>query len=1101
MSILSRLAPGLPDFSPQAEAAPFVGRGEELRLLDGCLQEALDGHPQMLFVHGDAGIGKTRLLRELRGLAQARGARVCYGRCYEGLTLPYLPFVVSLLNQIETLAVPSHGALGDDVRTIEAFLRGAAAPPAIGERAPVGEGDHDRLRLFLAIAHLTIALAQAGPLLFIVDDLHWADQSSLDLFGHLAFSIADAAQTERVPLLIVGSHRNVEAEHPLARILARCRREAICRTIDLSGLDDGETETLVRGLGLARPPQHVVRTIRDATAGNPLFIQEAVHQLRRTGAVDLAGRYRAQRISAADLQLPSEVTVSIRARLHELPPAVQGLLTVAAVLGDTFTLPLLAAVSGHGEDETLRLLEEARQQRLLASRGEQFQFAHPLIREVLYRAPSAPQRQHLHLRVADALERFREDDVYDADLEIAHHLIEAGPVATPDRVLASTRRAGSHALALFAWNDAARYYDAARAAAQRAGTASLHDLAELRYWSGYAHYRSMDVSSSGELFAEAMAGFRAEGNLPGLAQALVDRTRLQLAHGGVGLGTPFDLTPLDEALAGLGEADAALCGELLAEIADVCWVVRQEARAHDASRRALEIGRRIGDDALCTHALFSLAMIQWQSLRLEESLENFTEAAACARRAGDPWNEAAALARRPQVLFCQGRMADAEATAQEALDLGRAVNDWAEYSLALAAVELLALAHGDLPAAEQAARQVLRMADRSQYPWSGVQALTAIACGRANAGLWAEAEDAIAISVEPGRLFPDAGPVLRAGAAVYQQLIRAYAGEAARVRADLAANPQLTRTPHHADLFALSGLCALVEIAARIGEPELATRIYPALLGAAASGAIISGSWPFLLPRVLGLAATLGRDWHAAERHFEQALEVARREALDPALGRSGLDYARMLVARGGRGDRDRAVQLLHQAIPVLYDAQARPFAREAQTLAAALHADLPDPQSATGRAQALSERERSIVAALARGRQETEIAEEWLLRPETVAGFITGLCARTGTTRQTLPAYMRDHGWLAPSGTDSGHRPVVQDVAAQPALRAGLSARELEVLRLIAAGKTNREIAEALVISPRTVETHVVRIYEKIGAANRAEAAAYAVRQGLTAP
>src|SRR6185437_14918385 len=139
-------------------------------------------------------------------------------------------------------------------------------------------------------------------------------------------------------------------------------------------------------------------------------------------------------------------------------------------------------------------------------------------------------------------------------------------------------------------------------------------------------------------------------------------------------------TALEEALAGLDESEAALRGELLAEIADVCWVVRQEARAHEASRQALEIGRRIGDNGLSTHAHFSLAMIQWQSLQLADSFENFSEAAVCARRAGDPWNESAALARRPLVLLGLGRLDEAEVAAQEGLELGRAVNDWAEYS-------------------------------------------------------------------------------------------------------------------------------------------------------------------------------------------------------------------------------------------------------------------------------------------------------------------------------------------------------------------------------------------------------------------------------------
>lgn len=122
--------PGAP---PTAHTAPaFVGRLQEIDLLQGCLDEATGGRAQIVLLQGDAGIGKTRLIRELRPLALARGFRVCHGRCHENLALPYLPFIESLLAQVNALAAGADEALAHDLQVIDRFLHGADAypPPA-----------------------------------------------------------------------------------------------------------------------------------------------------------------------------------------------------------------------------------------------------------------------------------------------------------------------------------------------------------------------------------------------------------------------------------------------------------------------------------------------------------------------------------------------------------------------------------------------------------------------------------------------------------------------------------------------------------------------------------------------------------------------------------------------------------------------------------------------------------------------------------------------------------------------------------------------------------------------------------------------------------
>jgi predicted ATPase len=283
---------------------PFVNRREELVWLEHCLQDAVAGHPRVVLILGDAGVGKTRLLQEVRSLAMDRGISVCYGRCYEDLALPYLPFVEALRAQFEQAPEDVGHTLGADAEVIGQFLHHGGVPPPVASFSRPDQADQEKLRLFLAVSHATVALAQRRPTCFVVDDLHWADPFSLDLFGHLVFTVADTAVREAVPLLMLGTHRPVDPQTRLARLIARFQREAICQTLELSGLQEPETHELIRALGLVRPSHQLIATINDATRGNPLFIQEIFHLLLQQEALQERGGYVVATASASDLRLP-----------------------------------------------------------------------------------------------------------------------------------------------------------------------------------------------------------------------------------------------------------------------------------------------------------------------------------------------------------------------------------------------------------------------------------------------------------------------------------------------------------------------------------------------------------------------------------------------------------------------------------------------------------------------------------------------------------------------------------------------------------------------------------------------------------------------------
>jgi AAA ATPase-like protein len=239
----------------------LVNRVHELRLLNQWLQEAAQGRPRIVLMDGDAGIGKTRLLQELRAAGQRSGMQICFGRCYEDLSLPYLPFFESLLPQLEQAPPEIWQTLGGGLETIPHLLRRegatATAQPSVSSQA-----DHEKLQLFVAVVQASIKLAQSCPMLLVLDDLHWADRLSLDLFDHLAFTVVDTATREAVPLLVVATYRPVTARDRLARLIGRIRREEICRILTLDGLSEPEVHDLITGFGLARPSRQLTTTGR-----------------------------------------------------------------------------------------------------------------------------------------------------------------------------------------------------------------------------------------------------------------------------------------------------------------------------------------------------------------------------------------------------------------------------------------------------------------------------------------------------------------------------------------------------------------------------------------------------------------------------------------------------------------------------------------------------------------------------------------------------------------------------------------------------------------------------------------------------------------------
>jgi tetratricopeptide (TPR) repeat protein len=421
---------------------------------------AVPGERPVLLISGETGVGKTPLMREVTTLAEVSGSKVLVTQCYDQSGAPYAP-VTELIRQAVLPYPPGlmDEAVLTDLLALAPDLR--TQMPQTPAYLPV-DMQSEQQRLYESFTALCVAITARTPLLIVVEDVHWADSSTLFLLRHLA----RRSHALKLKLLLLLTYRDEHLDESccLNDVLLDFNRERLAGRIKLARFTRDQTRNLLANMLQEEPSKEFVDGVYRVTEGNMLFIEEVCRSLIEEGKLTREdGRWRYPRMD--EIHIPETIQATIQARVNKLPDQVQDVLRLAAVIGSEFDFNILQKASEQDEEilidaieiaERAQIIEEVKSKSTLAL-GEAFTFVHTLIPATLHDSVSGLRRHRMHRRVAAAIEEMHPDDSTQFEA-LAFHYEKAGDIS---RARDYHTRAGDKAMAVFANQEAERDYRSA----------------------------------------------------------------------------------------------------------------------------------------------------------------------------------------------------------------------------------------------------------------------------------------------------------------------------------------------------------------------------------------------------------------------------------------------------------------------------------------------------------------------------------------------------------------------------------------------------------------------------------------------------------------
>ncbi|MGW2486676.1 helix-turn-helix transcriptional regulator [Streptomyces sp. NPDC001606] len=993
----------------------FVGRTEELAVLDAALAGAAAGEPQALLLGGEAGVGKTRLVEEFTAAAARRHAVVAVGGCVEigADGLPFAPFSTALRALRAALPAEFAAAAAGQEEELARLL------PELGEATAGRHDEQGVARLFELAARLLERTAAEHPVVLVLEDLHWADASTRHLLAYLFRTL----RTGR--LLVLASYRSddIHRRHPLRPLLAELDRLRTVRRIELARLTREEVACQIAGILAAEPDPAHVDDIFERSDGNAFFVEELAVASRtgcRTGLTD----------SLRDLLL---------VRVEALPESAQRIARIVAEGGSTVEHRLIAAVAQLPEDDLIEALRAAVGANILtaAPAGDGYRFRHSLVREAVADDLLPGERSRLNRRYAEALAADPTLVPADArELRLAsywyhaHDPAKALPAVLDASVVASRRHAYTEQLGLLEramelWDDAP---EEVRAALRPVGCADAYPscgcdpaTTPLRYLdlmaeavvagrSGGERERALKITKRAlRLLEDEPDPLRAAWFWAQRSRLVQDLAR---GDGWAELATAQDLVR--------GLPPSEVHAEVLALASSWSMLHRPGPEAFAAAERAVTYARMVGAREIELTARLTLSGLAVESGDQESGLAELRQVLreACAEQMHDV--AARAYVNLPSVLQGLGRSREAVPLLREGVEFTRRIG----------------------------------LVGAEAFVWGN------LADALYSLGQWTEAAEAAEAAGRVARAGHSAKP--RGAGALRLAHLALARGDLAEAGRQLAAARAHYGTHDPMPQISLPMARIALGIAAAEGRVADARAELLAALDAGFPPGTQRYGWPLLLAAATAEAdtRTLPAAQPGRDEILERLAEAVRHLATGVPVWTAYSEWAGAELLRAAGRDTART----WAPVVTAFECLDRPYdlARVRYRLAAALLAD-------------------------GAGEDERDRAEELLRLTAAVAAHLDARPLADQAAR------LAQRARLTPART-----PRQALTAADPAAALGLTSREQDVLRLVSAGRTNRQIAEALFISPKTASVHVSNILTKLGVSTRGEAAALTHRLGL---
>lgn len=654
--VTQRVRPHLANVVPSYPlplSGPLRGRQMELNTILTMLpggDGSSPGPPGFALVAADAGMGKTRLLSEVARRAATSELLVLAGGCYEEEgRLPYGPLHDALFDYIQAQPdVLLQSQLGQLLPLMAEIV------PEVWARIPIlpetqsTDPQARRLRLYSTVAQVFQRISAERSLLLLLDDLHWADESTLQLLHFLL------RQTGMQNVLIVGAYRTDEVipGTPLAQLVDRAGTQEGCRVVELGSLSEEEMTTLLADRLGGACSLELAATLHQRSAGNPFFSVQMMQLLQQEGSL----RKQDDRWSlATDVQidLPPAVRDTVARRLRHITSEARSSLALGAVLGREFDYVALEAITDLTEDVLFEALDAADDAGILRETGSGYAFVHPLLWEVVYGRVPDQRRRRLHDRAGLALEELYGEETADHAPELAWHFLESG---NGPRALTYSLLAAARAERVVAHGEAERYYRSALPLAR--SLADRRKEAEALQGLGGVLKAVARLDEAVEALEESARLYRELGDLDAEGRAAAQDALTHYFRGTQKDGLSF-VEPIVKRMEERDNPDrpshalALLYAALPRLLGDPLGRFEDELRT---AKRAAQLAQAVGDSSLLAAASLRQGTALWGLRQLEPALVAYEEAMRLAEPIEDLFDLAAASCFATDILVVWGQM-------------------------------------------------------------------------------------------------------------------------------------------------------------------------------------------------------------------------------------------------------------------------------------------------------------------------------------------------------------------------------------------------------------------------------------------------------------